>query len=111
MIERANSFKLLGVSCQSNMKWNFHIKEITRKGNRRLCHLRQCRKAHLPTEVGLQTYCTKISPLLEYAAPVWAGLPHYLVNDLERIQIKGEAYVLLVYRSIHFPRLVREEIS
>ena len=90
MIERVNSFKLLGVSCQSNMKWNFHIIEITRKGNRRLCHLRQCRKAHLPTEVGLATYCTRIRPLLEYAAPVWGGLPHYLVNDLERIQ--GEAY-------------------
>ena len=29
MIERVNSFKLLGVSCQSNMKWNSHIKEIT----------------------------------------------------------------------------------
>ena len=68
------------------MKWNSHIKEITRKGNRRLCHLRQCRKAHLPTKVGLATYCTKIRPLLEYAAPVWGGLPHYLVNDLERIQ-------------------------
>ncbi|CAB3976672.1 Hypothetical predicted protein [Paramuricea clavata] len=86
MIERVNSFQLLGVSCQSNMKWNSHIKEITRKGNRRLCHLRQCRKAHLPTEVGLATYCTKIRPLLEYAAPVWGGLPHYLVNNLERIQ-------------------------
>ena len=111
MIERVNSFKLLGVSCQSNMKWNSHIKEITRKGNRRLCHLRQCRKAHLPPEIGLATYCTKIRPLLEYAAPVWGGLPHYLVNDLERIQRRSLLYVLLVYRSIHFPRLVREEIS
>ena len=86
MIERVDTFKLLGVSCQSNMKWNSHIKEITRKGNKRLHHLRQCRKAHLPTEVGLATYCTKIRPLLEYAAPVWGGLPYYLVNDLERIQ-------------------------
>ena len=42
MIERVNSFKLLGVGCQSNMKWNSHIKEITRKGNRRPHHLRQC---------------------------------------------------------------------
>ena len=89
MIERVSSFKLLGVSCQSNMKWNSHVKEITHKGNRRLCHLRQCRKAHLPTEVGLATYCTKIRPLLEYATPVWGGLPHYLVNDLERIQRKN----------------------
>jgi hypothetical protein len=34
----------------------------------------------------LATYCTKIRPLFEYAAPVWGGLPHYLVNHLERIQ-------------------------
>ena len=73
MIERVDTFKLLGVGCQSNMKWNSHIKEITRKGNRRLHHLRQCRKAHLPKEVGLATYCTKIRPLLEYAAPVWVA--------------------------------------
>jgi hypothetical protein len=70
----------------SHIHTTSHIKEITRTGNRRLCHLRQCRKADLPTEVGLATYCTKIRPLLEYAVPVWGGLPHYLENDLERIQ-------------------------
>ena len=86
MIERVDRFKLLGVGCQSNMKWNSHIKEITRKGNRRLHHLRQCRKARLPTEVGLTTYCTKIRPLLEYAAPVWGGIPLYVMNELERVQ-------------------------
>ena len=26
MIERVDTFKLLGVGCQSNMKWNFHLK-------------------------------------------------------------------------------------
>ena len=86
MIERVDTVKLLGVGCQSNLKWNSHIKEITRKGNRRLHNLRQCRKAHLPKEVGLATYCTKIRPLLEYAAPVWGGIPRYLMNDLERVQ-------------------------
>ncbi|CAB4045585.1 Hypothetical predicted protein [Paramuricea clavata] len=109
MIERVNSFKLLGVSCQSNTKWNSQIKEITRMGNRRLCHLRQCRKAHLPTEVGLATYCTKIRPLLEYAAPVWGGLPHYLVNDLERVQRRSLRVIGLPVDTL--PRLVREEIS
>ena len=36
MIERVDTFKLLGVRCQNNMKWNSHIKELTRKGNRKL---------------------------------------------------------------------------
>ena len=74
MIERVDTAKLLDVGCQSNLKWNSHIKEITRKGNS-LNHLRQCRKAHLPKEVGLTIYCTKIRPLLEYAAPVCGGIP------------------------------------
>ena len=30
-IERANVFKLLGVSVQNNLKWNAHVEEITRK--------------------------------------------------------------------------------
>ena len=77
---------LLGVGCQSRVKWNSHIKEITRKGNSRLHHPRQCRKEHLPKEVGLATYCTKIRPLLEYAGLVWGGIPLYLMNDLERVQ-------------------------
>ena len=92
------------------MKWNSHIKEITRQGNRRLCHLRQCRKAHLPTEVGLATYCsTKIRPLLEYAAPAWGGLPHYLVNDLERIQRRSLRIIGLPVDTL--PPLSGEEIS
>ena len=74
MIERVDTAKLLDVGCQSNLKWNSHIKEITRKGNS-LNHLIQCRKAHLPKEVGLAIYCTKIRPLLEYAAPVCGGIP------------------------------------
>ena len=31
MIERVDTVKLLGVGCQSNLKWNSHIKEITRQ--------------------------------------------------------------------------------
>ena len=76
------------------MKWNSHIKKITRKGNRRLHHLRQCRKAYLPKEVGLTAYCTKIRPLLEYAA-VWGGIPLYLMNDRERVQRRSLRIIVL----------------
>ena len=49
-------------------------------------HVRACRKANQPTDIGLTAYCTKIRPLLEYAAPIWGGLPGYLKDDLERVQ-------------------------
>ena len=63
-----------------------HPDEITRKANKRLYHLRQCRKSQLPTDVGLVIYTTKIRPILEYASPVWGGLPGHLEDEIERVQ-------------------------
>ena len=36
VIKRVNSFKMLGVWIQDNLKWNTHIEEITKKANKRL---------------------------------------------------------------------------
>ena len=89
LIERVNAFKLLGVSFQNNLKWNAHVEEITRKANKRLYHLRECRKSQLPAEVDIITYQSKIRPILEYASPVWAGLPNYLRDEIERVQSRS----------------------
>ena len=43
--------------------------------------MRECRRANLPT-----AYCTKIRALLEYASPVWGGLPKYLADELKSTQ-------------------------
>ena len=65
-IERVNTFRLLGV-------W----------ANKLLFLLEECRKSSLPPELGLLTYTTKIRPILEYASPVWGGIPRYLEEELE----------------------------
>ena len=88
-IERVNVFKLLGVSIKNNLKWNAHVKEIIRKANKRLFHLRECRKSKLPVEIGIITYQSKIRPILEYASPVWAGLSNYLRDEIERVQSRS----------------------
>ena len=85
-IERVTSFKLLGVWHQNDLKWNQHIEEITKKANKRLYFLRECRRANLPKEVGITCYLTKIRPLLEYGAAIWGGLPDHLANELENVQ-------------------------
>ena len=36
-IERIPKFKLLGVYCQENLKWNSHVKEITGMQTRGSC--------------------------------------------------------------------------
>ena len=73
-LERVTEFKLLGVNVQNDLKWNTHVSTIIKKVNKRIYHVRACRKANLLTDIGLTTYCTKIRPLLEYAAPIWGGL-------------------------------------
>ena len=85
-MERVSQFKLLGVCQQNNLRWNYHFKQTIKKACKRLYHLRECRKARLPTEVGITVYCTKIRPLPEYASQVWGGLPQYLADDLQSIQ-------------------------
>jgi hypothetical protein len=50
--------------------------------------LRECRKANLPVEVGIALYKSNIRSILEYASPVWGGLPTYLVNEIERTQTR-----------------------
>ena len=85
-IERVSAHKLLGVCHQDNLKWNRHVEEMVKKANKRLFCLRECRRANLPQEVGLTCYQTKIRSVLEYAAPIWSGLPLYLVDEIENIQ-------------------------
>ena len=63
IIERTCSFKLLGVWLQNTFKWNDHIREITKKANQRMFCLGECRRANLPTEIGITCYLTKIRPL------------------------------------------------
>ena len=62
------------------------ISSIVSKACKRIHSLRVCRTVHLPRDIGLTTYITKIRPVLEYASPVWGGLPIYLEEDLQRVQ-------------------------
>jgi hypothetical protein len=57
-----------------------------KKANKLLFLLRECRKSSLPPEIGLLTYRTKVRPILEYALPVWGGIPKYLETEIERVQ-------------------------
>ena len=56
IIERVTSFKLLGVWHQNNLKWLRHIEEMTKRANKRLYYLRECRRTKLPAEVGITCY-------------------------------------------------------
>ena len=74
-LERVRQFKLPGVAVQNDIKWNSHMTNIASKASKRIYHVRACRKAIIPAEVGLTIYITKIRTLLAYAIRIWGGLP------------------------------------
>ena len=87
VVERVKSHKLLGVWHQNNLKWNLlHLESIVKKANKCLYSLRECRRANVPSEVGITCYESRIRPILEYAAPIWTGLQQYLIDEIESIQ-------------------------
>ena len=59
---------------------------IVQKANKCLYSLRECRRANLPSEVGITCHESRIRPILAYAAPIWSGLPQYLIDEIESIQ-------------------------
>jgi hypothetical protein len=78
LVERVDKFKLFGMGLQNNHKWNNHFETIIQKANRQVYILRECRKANLHVEVGLTLYKSNIIYILEYASPIWGGLPTYI---------------------------------
>ena len=77
VVERVKSHKLLGVWHQNNIKWSLHVESIVKKANKCLYSLRECRR-----------------PILEYAAPMWSGLPQYLIDEIESIQNRSMRKIL-----------------
>ncbi|CAB3985343.1 Hypothetical predicted protein [Paramuricea clavata] len=87
LVERVDTFKLLGM-VQNNLKWNNHVETVIQKANRQVYILKECRKANLLVEAGITLYKSNIRSIIEYASPVWGGLPTYLVNEIERTQTR-----------------------
>ncbi len=67
-VERVNSSKLLGVSCQNDLKWNKHVDEITRKAMRYSIFdiLKMFDSSLVLSLLSLQIQCTNICAYLYY---------------------------------------------
>ena len=77
-IERATSFKLLGLHTDSSLSWFTHIDYV--KTTTKLFFLKQLKRAGFSSSHLLHFYTTVIRPVLEYYAPVW----HYALTKLTK---------------------------
>ena len=86
-IEVVSTVKLLGLNRSSDLRWNCHVAEISKKVASRLYFLKQLKTANIPAKDLLIFYLTCIRPVTEYACPVFHNaLPTYLSAELEQLQ-------------------------
>ena len=86
-IEVVSTVKLLGLNISSDLGWNCHVAEISKKVASRLYFLRQLKRANIPAKDLLIFYLACIRPVMEYACPVFHNaLPAYLSAELEQLQ-------------------------
>lgn len=86
-IPHVTSMKLLGVTIQSDLKWDQQVEVMITKASTRRYFISVLKRAGVKLQDLIKCYCTFIRPLLEYATPVWhPGLTREQSEDLEQIQ-------------------------
>ena len=70
-IEIVNSFKFLGTTISSDLKWHFNTKLILKKAHQRLYFLRQLKKFHLNKEIMVNFYRAIIESILIFSTIIW----------------------------------------
>ena len=87
--------KVLGIILQSNLKWDSHVSDLTKRCNRKLFMFRCLKKYGLPVDDLLLIYKGYIRSILDYGVPVFNGnLTKTHVYILERIQKRACKIIL-----------------
>ena len=106
LVETVNSFKLLGVWLTNNLSWELHVDKLLKKTNSRIYALRLLKKAGLnPLLDIVHIYCSFIKSQIEYASPVWSGLPNTLSVLLEAVQKRA---LKIAYPSLSYEEALEE---
>ena len=93
-LQSVDSAKLVGVTLQSDLKWDENTDNILKKAQKRLYFLKRLKQAGAGKIDLLRFYTGIIRPVCEYAAPAWAtSLTQSQKDKLESIQ-KRAFYII-----------------
>ena len=92
-LETCDILRLLGVTVSSDLSWNCHVNNITKKCNKLLGFIRVVAGVKNPY-VLLKLYQTLILPILDYCSPVWNVHKNCNVEKLEQIQHRATRMIL-----------------
>ncbi len=86
--------KYLGIIIQSDLKWNTHISNITKKSNQMVGLLRRDFRVEKTSLKGM-AYQSLVKPQIEYAAVVWDPHTLALTRQVEMIRCRAARYVII----------------
>ncbi|KAL8579531.1 hypothetical protein ACOMHN_025484 [Nucella lapillus] len=96
-LEHVSSTKYLGVTIQSDGKWDQHITSIANKANRTLGFLRRNLKIG-SRRIKQMAYKVLVRPVLEYSACVWDPHDQNDCESLEKVQRRAARFALNRHR-------------
>ena len=86
-LKTVQSYKALGLTIQSSLKWNEHTQSIIVKASKRFHILRILRRCVISPADLIKVYIALIRSILEYSCEVWGNsITQYQSIDLEIVQ-------------------------
>ena len=88
-LEVVYSTRVLGVQFNSNLRWDDHVNEVTKRAKQKTWLLRRLKKFGASEEKLVELYILFVRSGIEFASPLWSnGLTKSNLNKLERIQAR-----------------------
>ena len=97
-LEKTDSTKYLGVTLQSNLKWDKHINNITSKANQTLNFLRRNLKVN-SQKIKDHAYKALVRPKLEYSSCIWDPSHTNQIKQIEKVQRRADRFTCNRYHN------------
>ena len=97
-LEIVDKAKYLGVTIQSDLRWDTHVTNITNKANSTLAVLKRNVRVSSKT-IKASAYKALVRPHLEYCSSVWDPPTKKLSNQVEMVQRRSARWVNSNYRT------------
>ena len=92
-ISSSDTMKILGVTFQSNLKWDTHIDLICKTAAQRIYLLKEMKKLSIPKNDMILVYKSHIQSVLEYNAPLFVGLTMQNSSILKKLRKRAHRVI------------------
>ena len=91
-IVQTNTLNILGLTIESDMRWNAHIFSVAKNAAKNLGFLKRCKKYFSPSDLR-NIYVSYIRPKMEYNSHIWAGASGVSLQLLDRVQNRAKKLI------------------